>query len=199
MNLLLLAGYPGTGKSYLCDKILAQDNSFKILSPDLLKEHFWDKFGFENEDQKNDLIDKAWAEYYNQMDSMMRDNDNIISDYPFSDKQKQTISEIAEKNNCNIITIRLVGDIGILFDRQQKRDIDNDRHLGHVAMPYYKNMEITDRKNLSGILTKDVFFDRCQNRGYGDFELGYTIEVDVSYYDKIDYNKILQMIKSNMK
>ena len=45
-TLVLLAGYPGTGKSYLCSMILKMENRFFILSPDEIKEKFWDEYGF---------------------------------------------------------------------------------------------------------------------------------------------------------
>ena len=40
-------------------------------------------------------------------------------------------------------------------------------------------------------MTYDIFMDRCRNRGYGTFCLGHLIEVDVTDYKKINYEKII--------
>ena len=37
-TLILLAGYPGTGKSYLAELLMKQFTGFEILSPDEIKE-----------------------------------------------------------------------------------------------------------------------------------------------------------------
>ena len=41
-TLVLLAGYPGTGKSYLMRQIQEAYPTFQILSPDAYKEEMWD-------------------------------------------------------------------------------------------------------------------------------------------------------------
>ena len=51
-TLILLAGYPGTGKSYLAELLMKQFTGFEILSPDEIKEEFWDAYGFRNEQEK---------------------------------------------------------------------------------------------------------------------------------------------------
>ena len=43
--LILLAGYPGTGKSYMADIIIKKFPKLRLLSPDDIKEEFWDKYG----------------------------------------------------------------------------------------------------------------------------------------------------------
>ena len=47
-TLILLAGYPATGKSFLCNKICSRYPEFRILSQDELKEALWDEYGFDN-------------------------------------------------------------------------------------------------------------------------------------------------------
>lgn len=34
--------------------------------------------------------------------------------------------------------------------------------------------------------------DRCKNRGYGTFQLGHLIELDVTDFTKIDYPAVIQ-------
>ena len=46
-TLILLAGYPATGKSYLCSQICSKHPEFRILSQDELKEGLWDQYGFD--------------------------------------------------------------------------------------------------------------------------------------------------------
>ena len=67
-TLILLAGYPGTGKSYLAELLMKQFTGFEILSPDEIKEEFWDAYGFRNEQEKEELIQKSWVEYYHRME-----------------------------------------------------------------------------------------------------------------------------------
>lgn len=51
-TLILLAGYPGTGKSYLAKLLMKRFSGFEMLSPDEIKEEFWDAYGFRNEQKR---------------------------------------------------------------------------------------------------------------------------------------------------
>lgn len=86
-TLILLAGYPGTGKSYLAELLMKQFTGFEILSPDEIKEEFWDAYGFRNEQEKEELIQKSWVEYYHRMEWKFTRGISLLSDYPFSHKQ----------------------------------------------------------------------------------------------------------------
>ena len=63
-TLILLAGYPGTGKTYMCNKILEQEKDFQVISQDDMKEQLWDEFGFDNMEEKTALENKSWTLYY---------------------------------------------------------------------------------------------------------------------------------------
>ena len=61
--LILLAGYPGTGKSYLANMLIERFPELKILSPDDVKEEYWDRYGFHDLKEKEELIKLSWQEY----------------------------------------------------------------------------------------------------------------------------------------
>ncbi|MCT6888507.1 MAG: zeta toxin family protein, partial [Lactobacillus sp.] len=67
-SLILLAGFPGTGKSYLANLIIEKFSSIKLLSPDSIKEKNWDLYGFNNLNEKEELIQRSWKEYYQEME-----------------------------------------------------------------------------------------------------------------------------------
>ena len=103
-TLVLLAGYPGTGKSYLMRQIQEAYPTFQILSPDAYKEEMWDRYGFDTMEEKEADIKKAWMEYYKDMEDMMQMDISILSDYPFSDKQKKqtgTIGSHTRLSDCD--------------------------------------------------------------------------------------------------
>ena len=85
--LILLAGYPGTGKSYMADIIIKKFPKLRLLSPDDIKEEFWDKYGFDTLEEKEELILKAWKAYYERMEEAFLQKESLISVYPFSVKQ----------------------------------------------------------------------------------------------------------------
>ena len=194
-TLILLAGYPATGKSFLCNKICSRYPEFRILSQDELKEALWAEYGFDNMEEKTELEMKSWECYYDRMDRQMRAGEQIISDYPFSDKQKDRIRSVAEKNNYQVVTFRLTGDIDVLYERSRSRDVNPDRHLGHLVSRYHKGDRMEDRKEADCLVTYEIFRERCLTRGYDRFELGHLVEIDVTDYAKIDYPGILDQLQ----
>lgn len=193
-TLILLAGFPGTGKTYLGNQLISQFPAFQFLSPDEIKEKNWDFYGFDNDDEKDILIQKSWAQYYDSLKQLFSKGKQVISDYPFSEKQKQTLAAICNEYEYQVITLRLVGDISVLFERQKKRDLDKGRHLGHILSSYHYPQEMTKREEADSLLDVKEFENCCLNRGYGEFSLGDLYEIDVSDFSKIDYAAILSFI-----
>lgn len=193
-TLILLAGYPGTGKSYLANKIMEMYSTIHLCSPDEIKEAYWDAYGFDTQEEKALLIQKSWETYYQQLEVLFQNGHSVISDYPFSDKQKMELQSRTEHLHIQVMTIRLVGNIPILFERQKKRDLDSRRHLGHILTSYHKNV-VVDHALADNLLDYEEFYKRCTTRGYGEFSLGKTIEVDVSDFTKVNYTCILESIK----
>ena len=199
-SIVLLAGYPGTGKSYLMDIIKKRYPQFVIVSPDEFKEMMWDRYGFANLKEKEECIEKAWKAYYEAMEKHMKQGVSMLSDYPFSIKQKDRIQELAERYDFQIITIRLIADLDVLYERQRKRDLDPTRHPGHIVGSYHVGMTLHNREEQPCMVPYEEFMNRCKNRGYGTFSLGTLLkEVDVSDFDKVDYTELMQELAEKLQ
>lgn len=190
-TLILLAGYPGTGKSYLAELLMKQFTGFEILSPDEIKEEFWDAYGFRNEQEKEELIQKSWVEYYHRMEWKFTRGISLLSDYPFSHKQHDQLQEVCDKHHVQIITIRMIADLDVLFERQKKRDLDASRHLGHILKEYHKGIQLTSHEEADNLLDYDEFIQRCTCRGYGTFALGTTLQLDVTDFSTAPYDELM--------
>ena len=190
-TLILLAGYPGTGKSYLAELLMKQFTGFEILSPDEIKEEFWDAYGFRNEQEKEELIQKSWVEYYHRMEWKFTRGISLLSDYPFSHKQHDQLQEVCDKHHVQIITIRMIADLDVLFKRQKKRDLDASRHLGHILKEYHKGIQLTSHEEADNLLDYDEFIQRCTCRGYGTFALGTTLQLDVTDFATAPYDELM--------
>lgn len=190
-TLILLAGYPGTGKSYLAELLMKQFTGFEILSPDEIKEEFWDAYGFRNEQEKEELIQKSWVEYYHRMEWKFTRGISLLSDYPFSHKQHDQLQEVCDKHHVQIITIRMIADLDVLFERQKKRDLDASRHLGHILKEYHKGIQLTSHEEADNLLDYDEFIQRCTYRGYGTFALGTTLQLDVTDFATAPYDELM--------
>lgn len=192
-SLILLAGYPGTGKTYLANLIIDHLPNVVLLSPDKFKEKNWDLSGFDTLAEKEVLIQKSWQEYYQAMEKAFKDQRSAISDYPFSDKQKDTLQRLCKIYDYQIITIRLTADLPVLFERQKQRDLMEDRHLGHIVKQYHKDNDVCNEE-ADNLLSYDEFIRRCTTRGYQYFSLGTLFEVDVTDFSQVDYSILLKEI-----
>lgn len=190
-TLILLAGYPGTGKSYLAELLMKQFTGFEILSPNEIKEEFWDAYGFRNEQEKEELIQKSWVEYYHRMEWKFTRGISLLSDYPFSHKQHDQLQEVCDKHHVQIITIRMIADLDVLFERQKKRDLDTSRHLGHILKKYHKGICLKCHEEADNLLDHDEFIQRCTCRGYGTFALGTTLQLDVTDFATAPYGELM--------
>lgn len=198
-TLILLAGYPATGKSYMSHKIIEKHPGFVNISQDEMKEKLWDEYGFNNMEEKVALEMQSWKQYYQALDDGMQRGELLMSDYPFSEKQRSTLEEMAQRHGYQVITIRLTGDIDTLYQRSRSRDLDPSRHLGHLVSCYHKGDTMADRTQADCLVTYEIFRDRCLNRGYGTFCLGHLIDVDATDFSKIDYDGIVAQITALMQ
>lgn len=194
-SLILLAGYPATGKTYLANKIIERHPAcFAYITPDDMKEQVWDEVGFNDADDKAAVELLIWKRFYSGLAIYMEDERPIISDYPFSDKQKASLIELSERYGYNVLTVRLVGDPEVIYKRSLSRDLDPSRHLGHLVTRYHRGDVLEDRSKADGLVTMDILIDRCKHKGYDKFQLGELIEVDATDVKKIDYPALLDKI-----
>ncbi|SHI77411.1 AAA family ATPase [Propionispora hippei] len=198
-TLILLAGFPGTGKTYLANKIRQWQPAFILLSPDAIKEKFWDEQGFDNLAEKEATIRLSWAYYYDKLRDYMQAGSAVMSDYPFSNKQKDNLAGLAKQYGYQIITLRLTGDLAVLFERQKQRDLDVSRHWGHVLTSYHQGQQPTDRHEADALLDYDEFSKRCLTRGYGEFSLGYLIKLDMTDFSAVNYEELCRQMKELLR
>lgn len=193
-TLILLAGYPGTGKSYLANLILEKFPSLQFLSPDEMKEKNWDRYGFNDLAEKELLIEKSWQDYYQELEALFQQEISLISDYPFSEKQKERLLQLTQQYAYQVVTIRLVADLDVLYERQKIRDLDHSRHLGHILLSYHKETTKLSHQEADNLVDYEEFIKRCTTRGYGEFSLGTLIELDVTDFSLVDYDQLLREV-----
>ena len=198
--LVLLAGAPGTGKTYTAAKIMQAVHGFVSLPLDLFKEHLYDELGFDNLREKQMLDAEARARYYRGIDILMAEGKMILGDYPFSRLQKESIEQLATKYHYHVITVRLEAAINVLYERQRHRDLTDPRHLGHLMNHYHRGDTLDNiSEQPDGMPSFETFAMRVKDRGYQDFQIGQLIRVDVNDYTKIDYQKLLEKLKQALK
>lgn len=193
--LILIAGSPATGKSYLVHEIQKVLPSIFILTPDELKEILADSVGFNDLAEKAKLEEEVWANYYRILAIYMQlGKQFILSEYPFSDKQKGQLKELSEDYGYQTITIRLRAEFETLWERRKVRDRQNDRHLSHIMSHYHYGDELTDRTQADNLITKSEFRKVISDRGYDRFSLGEVWDFDVTNFDQVDYGELLSYL-----
>lgn len=193
--LILLAGPPATGKSYLVNKITSIRPETYVVSPDEFKQDIAENIGFSNSKEKQELEKIVWDCYYSALDIYMKIGKKfVLTEYPFSYKQKDKLEFLSEKYGYEVITIRLVADFEVLWKRRITRDLDESRHLSFIMTHYKYGDTLEDRTLADDLITKEEFRNIIEARSYNDFSLGTLYEVDVTDFSKADYQFVLEKI-----
>ncbi len=194
--LILLAGYPATGKSYLLGRIQERfGHQFESVALDDFKERLWDEVGFDSAEEKAELEKEIYRRYYECVRALMGRGVPVVLDYVFSDKQKGVLAKYADEFDYRVMTIRLVGDPVKIYERSLSRDLAPTRHLGHLVSRYHPGDSLEDRSKADALVSRETFLDRCSHKGYQYFELGTLLEVDATDVSAIDYGAILDRIE----
>ena len=194
--LILLAGPPATGKSYLSRLICQALPETYTVSPDELKENLADNIGYNSLEEKVELEKVVWDYYYQALELYMKIGKQfILTEYPFSYKQKPILEKLSTKYKYDIITIRLVCDFETLWNRRIQRDLSEDRHLSYILSHYHYGDTLEDRTAADQLITKEEFAEIIEARDYNHFEMGKLYEVDVTDYSKVDYEPIIKELE----
>lgn len=200
-HLILLAGSPGTGKTYLLNQLKEQFPRMFVITPDEAKEYYAESIGFNHLDDKKQLEEtKVWPFYYNVLSLYMDAGKRIIvSEYPFSDKQKNRLAEMSEKYGYEVVTIRLVGDFETLWQRRYHRDREPERHLSFIMESYHYGDTLENREKATNHITKEAFKQIITDRKYAEFELGQLYEMDVTDFSKVDYGTLMDELRGKIE
>ena len=193
-TLIIVTGGPGTGKSYAAAKIQKHFQDLVPLSYDSIKEKEWDRFGFDNAEQKARLNRFCLEEFYLTLQKMMWEGKQILIEYPFNMSHRGELAALIETYGYTAITVYLHGDWRIIYDRGINRDKNERRHPGHLTNCYHIENG-TDQNSIvqDAVLTYEQFRADIDRKNY-DIRLGETIAVDVTDYKKVDFESILQQI-----
>ncbi|MFD0898526.1 AAA family ATPase [Loigolactobacillus binensis] len=197
-TMILLAGAPGTGKTYTGNIIKQSFSGFVELPLDLIKEHIYDEIGFDDPTEKRALDDAAYERFYQAVAFLMRHDKPIMADYPFSYRQKNALEKLAAKYQYHVITIRLEADLKVLYQRAIKRDIEEPRHLGLMMNHYHRGDSLLDKKSADGLPSFTVFKNRAEERGYQTFVVGSLITLNVNDYAQVDYVQFIEELQYKM-
>ena len=194
--LILLAGPPATGKSYLSRLICQALPETYTVSPDELKENLADNIGYNSLEEKVELEKVVWDYYYQALELYMKIGKQfILTEYPFSYKQRPILEKLSTKYKYDIITIRLICDFETLWNRRIQRDLSEDRHLSYILSHYHYGDTCRNRSAADQLITKEEFAEIIQARDYNHFEMGKLYEVDVTDYSNVDYEPIIEELK----
>lgn len=192
--LLLVAGYPGTGKSRLCALVQDRLGPLTPLSIDAAKEELYDLHGFADPVARAHLDRAALEIFFAQVRTTMDGGQGIVAEYPFSDKQRAQLEAACRDHHYRPVTVRLVADFEVLYARQRRRDLDPSRHVGHLVDAYRPGDTLGDRHDAPQLLPREVFLNRYLHRGYGSFALGPVVEIDTTDFDLIDDDSVISLI-----
>ena len=196
MDLIIIAGMPATGKSTLAKK-LSDALGIAILEKDEIKDEMFDTIGFKDRKEKRALDVAANAILLRCTEKLLDKGNSLIIVNNFDSDMSGRVQEMIDKAGCKCVTVFLNGDPEVLYKRYVARDAKHVRHMGHTFIDRYPPLEGDD---VNRNMTREYFRDRFEKHGMADFKLnGNRIDLDATFPNKIDVDKLISDIKEALK
>ena len=126
MNLILITGIPGSGKTTISQK-LSQELGIKRISKDEFKLDYYEKYGFASNEEKHELDKLAEEQVYREIFCSAKSGTDLIVDKWYVDTD--IIIQQVPKHVMNIICVQLSVSPQIAAKRYNQRINDGTRHI----------------------------------------------------------------------
>lgn len=116
-KLIVLAGYPGVGKSFVAQEIASQTNA-EIHQTDKIRKEL-----FTNPTYSKQESEKTYSELFSRAEQTLKENKTAILDATFNlTIGRENAEQIANKQNSEIIFINVICDEQTVKERINNRD-----------------------------------------------------------------------------
>ena len=126
MNLILITGIPGSGKTTISQK-LSRELGIKRISKDEFKLDYYEKYGFASNEEKHELDKLAEEQVYREIVCSAKSGTDLIVDKWYVDTD--IIIQQVPKHVMNIICVQLSVSPQIAAKRYNQRINDGTRHI----------------------------------------------------------------------
>jgi len=198
MFCILITGMPGSGKSTFANEI-SHKFDIPVYSKDGFKEVLFDTLGFNSREEKVKLGIAATKLMYSAAEELMKHNKMFILDNNFENTLTERLDILLDKYRYTAITVRLTGDPKVIYERFSYRDLNTNRHRGHVVNDRYPEKQGSKKANPTR-KTYEQYLKDIKERGFSTFASnGPVIDVDVTDLEKVDYNLLNAKLKTIIK
>ncbi|GHU82802.1 hypothetical protein AGMMS50284_5280 [Clostridia bacterium] len=178
-KIILVTGYCATGKTTFSRK-LSQKLEVPCFNKDTIKEVIGDGFGIENKDVRAKNSAVTFQLMLHIAEKFLQIGKTCIIESDCGLEESEQINKLLEKYNSDGLTLLFKGDLEILYERYVEREKSGNRHWVHID-------ETED---------KDSFINGHLYFRLGEVKVGKTIQIDATYFDKINYEDLFAAAKN---
>lgn len=131
-KLLLITGDLATGKSTFAN-ILSKRYDTNVFFKDSIKEVLGNTIGFSNREENKKLSKATMELMFFIFSEFGKLGKNLVLESNFHTAELETLHKIAYKNNYEVLTLVLRGDVEILHKRYLNRMQNENRHSVHLS------------------------------------------------------------------
>ena len=195
MRLIIVAGMPATGKSWIAGK-LRDHFGLPVIEKDAIKESLFDTVGFESYEEKRALDVAANSELLEKVRRMAEEGRSLIVDNNFDEESARELGKLLEKYDIDCTTVFLSGDTEVLYKRYVERDTAHRRHLGHAMQTHYPPHE---GESTEFSMSREGFAERFLRRRMDVMTWGgRRIDLDTTDFEKVDVEGLYLRIKEKV-
>jgi len=178
MNLIIVNGIPGTGKTTIA-KSIAKKLNMTLIMKDAIKEFLFDTLGVRDREWSGSLGRFSYKYLYELTNFMLADGQSIIIENAFEKQYSKPILEeiISQHKIDKIYEIYCFTDKDVRRKRFIERNETGNRHPGHVDHLNY--------------LSDD---DPEPTEKYGPLNVGELIRINTTDFELVNIDKVIKQI-----
>jgi predicted kinase len=182
--LIIVTGFPGTGKTTLAKQIGERFN-LPVIYKDGIKESLFDSLGWSDKEWSQKLGGASFDLVWLWLEEMLKKQVSLVVEANFDVvKHSQKLEELRSQYGFEAVQVICKTDVPVLLDRFKGRVKSGERHPGHVDDVYVIDYE------------KRLLADG----EYHALEVtGEKVEVDTTDFEKAEFGKVFEAIEKTVR